>query len=118
MRAGEPLMSYPLENAIYQWEEGYRRLQELGRDPGLHGRVVSAVEAVRDELRHRIGPTFTAAELADLYGQGTDWCLQVANAVAPEEAPAWDPQVIADAAFHVYLRGAADYAGGRLLPQE
>jgi hypothetical protein len=117
MRAGEPLMSYPLENAIYQWEEGYRRLQELGRDPALQARVVRAVDAVRDELRRRIGPTFTAAELADLYGRGTDWCLQVASNVAPEEAADWDPQVITDAAFHLYLRGATDYAGGRLLPQ-
>ena len=34
------------------------------------------VDAVRDELRRRIGPTFTASELADLYGAGTDWALE------------------------------------------
>lgn len=111
-------MSYPLENAIYQWEEGYRRLEELGDRPAVQARVMRAVEAVRDELRRRIGPTFTAAELADLYGRGTDWCLQVAASVAPEEAAGWDPQVIADAAFHLYLPSATDYAGGRPIPQD
>ncbi len=61
----------------------------------------------------RIGPTFSAAELADLYGQGTDWALQVAGDVAPPiEGRA---QALADAAFWAYLRGATDFAGGRQL---
>jgi hypothetical protein len=59
-------------------------------------------------------PTFTAAELAELYGAGTDWCLQVAIDVAP--AVEGDPRSLADAAFWQYLRGAADFAGGRQLP--
>ena len=32
---------------------------------------------VREELRRRLGATFTAADLADLYGAGTDWVLQL-----------------------------------------
>jgi hypothetical protein len=111
-------MPYPLDNALFQWEEGYRRLQELNRDPRLYGRLASAVDAVRNELRKRVGPTFTAAQLADLYAQGTDWCLEVARLHSPEEAADWDPQVISDAAFYLYLRGASDYSGGRLIPQE
>lgn len=111
-------MSYPLENALYQWEEGHRRLQELIEQTGGRGRAIGAVDAIREELKRRIGPTFTAAELADLYGQGTDWCLEVAGRVAPEQAYDWDPQLITDAAFHIYLRGATDYAGGRVLPSE
>ena len=70
--------------------------------------------AIRDELRRRIGPTFSAAELADLYGAGTDWCQQVVLDVAPGAAA--DTQALADAAFWIYLRGATDFAGGRQLP--
>lgn len=105
-------MPYPLENALFQWEEGWRALQATSeaRSRRLAERVVAAI---RDELRRRIGPTFSAAELAELYGRGTDWCQQVALEVAPGAA---DPQALADAAFWLYLRGATDFAGGRRLP--
>lgn len=105
-------MGYPIENALFQWEEGWRRLRAIAdlRQRRLADRVV---EAVREELRRRIGPTFTAAELAELYGRGTDWCLQVAIDVAP--AVEGDAQSLADAAFWLYLRGAGDFAGGRQL---
>jgi hypothetical protein len=67
------------------------------------------VEAIRDELRMRVGATFTVAELADLYGRGTDWCL----AIAHEVAPGADARSLADAAFWLHRRAAADFAGGR-----
>ncbi len=71
------------------------------------------MDAIRDELRRRIGPTFRAGELAELYATGTDWCLEVATATDPQ--PPLDPQTLADAGFWVYLRGASDFAGGRQL---
>lgn len=112
-------MGYPLDNALYQWEEGYRRLRELSEDdPRGARRLNRAVDAVRDELRRRIGATFTGAELADLYGRGTDWCLEAARRAAPLEAAELDPQAITDGAFYLHLRGATDYAGGRLIPTE
>lgn len=106
-------MHYPLENALFQWEEGWRALQGIGdaRERRLADRVVGAVG---DELRRRIGPTFRATELADLYGRGTDWCLQIAFEAA--QASDADPQSLADAAFWLYLRRATDFAGGRRLP--
>lgn len=105
-------MAYPLENALFQWEDGYRGLQAVDdvRRRRLSDRVV---DAIREELRRRIGPTFSAAELADLYGAGTDWCLQIAIDVAP--AIEGDAQSLADAAFWLYLRSARDFAGGRQL---
>jgi hypothetical protein len=105
-------MGYPLENALFQWEEGLRALRaiEAPRERRLADRVVAAIQ---DELRRRIGPTFTAAELADLYGRGADWCLQVASDAAPQLSS--DGQSLADAAFWLYLRGATDFAGGRQL---
>jgi DNA-directed RNA polymerase specialized sigma subunit len=111
-------VAYPLDNALYQWEEGYRRLRELSEDPQRARRLARVVEAVRDELRRRIGATFTANELAELYGRGTDWCLEAARRAAPLEAAELDPQAITDGAFYLHLRGAADYAGGRLIPTE
>jgi len=106
-------VSYPLENAIFQWEEGWRALEELRGDPAATRRADRVVGAVHDELRRRIGPTFRAAELAQLYGQGSDWSLEVALAAAPQ-APL-EPRVLIDAAFWLYLRRASDYAGGRQL---
>lgn len=105
-------MSYPLENALFQWEDGYRSLQAIDdqRARRLADRVV---DGIREELRRRIGPTFTAAELADLYAAGTDWCFQIAIDLAP--AIEADAQSLADAAFWLYLRGAGDFAGGRKL---
>ena len=71
------------------------------------------VGAIRLELRRRIGPTFSAEELADFYGEGTDWAQQIAIDVAPGASD--DAQSLADAAFWSYLRGAGDFAGGRTL---
>jgi hypothetical protein len=106
-------VSYPLQNALFQWEEGWRELQVI-EDPRARRMADRVVEAIREELRRRIGPTFTAAELAELYGRGTDWCQQVAIDVAP--AIEGDAQTLGDAAFWLYLRGATDFAGGRQLP--
>jgi hypothetical protein len=111
-------MGYPLDNALYQWEEGYSRLRELTSDPQLGRAASRAVEAVREELRRRIGPTFRAEELADLYARGTDWCLEAARRAVPMEAVDLDPQAITDGTFYLYLRGASNYSGGRLIPQE
>jgi hypothetical protein len=105
-------VSYPLENALFQWEEGWRELQALS-DPRARRMADRVVEGIRVELRRRIGPTFSAAELAELYGRGTDWCQQVAIDVAP--AIEGDAQTLGDAAFWLYLRGATDFAGGRQL---
>jgi hypothetical protein len=106
-------VSYPLENALFQWEEGLRTLRAI-EDPRERRQSDRIVAAIQDELRRRIGPTFAAAELAELYGRGTDWCLQVAMDTGPGlEA---DSRSLADAAFWLYLRSATDFAGGRRLP--
>ena len=105
-------MTYPLANALYQWEEGARELAAMD-DPRRRRLADRVVNAIRVELRRRIGPTFSAEELADLYGEGTDWAQQIALEVAPSASD--DAHILADAAFWIYLRGAGDYAGGRQL---
>ncbi len=99
------------EVLLFQWREGERRLRDAppAERPALE-RVVAAIGA---ELRRRLGGPFTAAELAELYEQGTSWCTDVAFRVAPDAPHAWDPRIVADAAFARYLRDASDFAGGR-----
>lgn len=96
--------------AVFQWEDGLRRLREAPESQRF------ALELVRDRiverLRKRLGGKFTSEELAALYNDGTDWCLDLAVATVPEAPYAWDP-AIADAAFGTYVREASDYAGGR-----
>jgi hypothetical protein len=99
------------ENAIYQWQQGERRLQ---RAPGERAQLLERViEALVAELRRRLGGRFSAQELVELYDSGTGWCLQVAMRVAPAHPWAWESGLVADAAFARYLREASDYAGGR-----
>lgn len=106
-------MGYSLENALFQWEEGRRVLQGLDSSPAERRGTERAIAVVTEGLRQRIGPTFRAAELAELYAKGTEWCVQDAMEAVPGlEA---DPQSLADAAFWLYLRGATDFAGGRQL---
>ena len=99
------------ENAIYQWQQGERRLAAAPADrAALLERVTAALVA---ELRRRLGGRFDSEELAELYGKGTTWCLQVAMSIAPEDPWAWEAGVVVDAAFARYLREASDFAGGR-----
>ena len=98
---------------MFQWEEGDRRLRSAPASD--RAALERATDRIVEELRRRLGGTFTSAELANLYAQGTDWCSEVARDVAPETPRAWEAGTVADAAFRRYLREAADFAGGRTL---
>jgi hypothetical protein len=89
--------------ALDQWRMGQSRV--IG-DPDL----ADASDAVLAELRKRLGGLFYIAELADLYGEGTDW----ASDVAQRHAQGTDSSWAIDAAFARYARQAADFAGGRM----
>ena len=99
------------DTAIEQWREGVRRLEQA--PPEQREALERVVVRIVAELRRRLGGAFTAEELAELYDEGTGWCIDLAVATAPDEPYAWDARVVADAAFARYLRGAADFAGGR-----
>lgn len=102
-----------IDSAIYQWQQGERRLAQA---PGERARTLQRVtDVLAAELRRRLGGKFSAGELADLYMHGTAWCLQLAMETAPDDPWAWDTGVVVDAAFARYLREAVDYAGGRLV---
>ena len=100
-------MPYAVENALFQWEEGERRIRDAGDVERRQLRT--AQDAVFEELRRRLGGSFTLAELAELYGSGTDW----ANDIADRRMAGTDTSWVVDAAFGRYARFASDYAGGR-----
>jgi hypothetical protein len=102
-------MTPDVESARRDWADGYRRLQEESRDPTRAERLNRQVELVTDELRRRVGSTFTLGELVRAYHGSEEWARQ--TVAEQEPAPDW-PQTLAlvgDAAFHLYARGAVDY---------
>jgi hypothetical protein len=92
-----------------EWEDGYRRYQDLARDRIAADRLSRQLEVVTDELRKRVGQTFTLDQLAVAYQHADEWAR---DAVSEHAAtPGW-PRTLAivqDAAFHLYQRGAVDY---------
>jgi hypothetical protein len=102
-------VSEQVESARRDWEEGYRRLLAEARDPSAAERLHAQVDAVTDELRKRVGATFTLAELAGAYQRSERWTREAVSERAP--APGWPRTlaIVGDAAFHLYARGAVDY---------
>jgi hypothetical protein len=100
-------MAYAVENALYQWREGERRIS--GAPEATQADLERAADVVVEALRRRLGSTFMVDELADLYAKDTDWALELARS----QAAGSDAASVVDAAFARYLREAKDYAGGR-----
>lgn len=101
-----------VETAIGLWQDGERRLRAA--DPDVAPLLERVVARIVDELRRRLGGPFTTAELTGLYGEGTDWCLDLAVRAFPDDPRTWDVQTVGDAAFARYVREATDWAGGRV----
>jgi hypothetical protein len=99
-----------VESVRREWEEGYRRFESASRDAVTAERLRVQLEAVMDELRRRVGQTFTLSELAVAYHGAERWTREAVGERAP--VPGW-PRTLAmveDTAFYLYQRGAVDYA--------
>jgi hypothetical protein len=96
-----------LDNAMFQWQDGERRLRAA--DPSDQPRLEAAVADVLTAIRRRLGSSFLIGELAELYAEGTDWAEDAA-----QRRGGADAVVAVDAAFNRYAREASDYAGGRM----
>ena len=92
-----------------EWEEGHRRLEAERADQRRYRRLLEQLEVVTDELRKRVGQTFTLAQLADAYRDADRWGRDVVEERAP--SPGWprDLSLVLAASFHAYQRGAVDY---------
>lgn len=104
-----PATAAEVESARREWAEGHRRLEEQGRDRDAGERLQTQVEAVLDELRRRVGGTFTLAELTRSYAGAETWSRAAVAERAPQ--PGWPRtlSIVEAAAFHLYARGASDY---------
>lgn len=85
------------------------RLLEVASDRDAEERLLAQVEVVTEELRRRVGGTFTLAELASAYAGADSWSRAVVSERVP--APGWPRtlSLVEAAAFHRYARGAVDY---------
>ncbi len=97
------------EEAVALWRDGERRLSRS--EPDARPALQRVTDALVSELRRRLGGPFSLDELARLYGQGIDWCFEVAARVAPADPGAWDMSTVCGAAFARYAREASDFRG-------
>jgi hypothetical protein len=103
-------VSATLESARRDWEDGFRRFELACRDRTQAVRLHEQFDIVSAELRRRVGGTFTLRQLAAAYDGADDWVRDAIEEAAP--TPGWPRSVamVGDAGFHVYARGAIDYA--------
>jgi hypothetical protein len=101
-----------LQAVRHQWDEGKRRLANEGENTARSRHLDLLVEAVIEELRRRIGQTFTLGELAGAYEGADDWVREVIVSSAPPRSRAGirDAAIVQDAAFARYAQGAIDYS--------
>jgi hypothetical protein len=100
------------DELIGLWLDGARRLASA--EPSERPALERVRDQIVNELRRRLGGSFTTADLAQLYtDHGTDWCFDLATRVAPRTPAAWDVPIVAGAAFARYAREASDFGGGR-----
>jgi hypothetical protein len=95
--------------ARQEWEEGTRRLEAARDDRRRYGELVELLELVLDELRKRLGQTYTLAELVAAYGESERWAREVLEERAAGTGWPRDLTVVLAAAFDAYQRGAIDY---------
>lgn len=101
-------LSYAVETARHEWQDGHRRFQEELRDARRRRWLLSHLEKVTGELRKRLGTTFTLAELVAASAGVEDWAR---DTLEDSGAPGWpsDVTLVVDEASHLYARGALDY---------
>jgi hypothetical protein len=103
-------MTVDVESARRDWEDAYRRLEQESREPPSADSLRQQLELVAAELRRRVGSRFTLRDLAAEYRAADTWVRDVVSERAA--APGWPRtlSLVEGAAFHLYSRGAEDYA--------
>jgi hypothetical protein len=98
-----------VEVAKQEWEEGSRRLEAAREDGRRYRQLLELLDLVLDELRRRVGQTYTLADLVAAYGESERWAREVLEERAT--SPGWprDLTLVLAAAFDAYQRGAINY---------
>jgi hypothetical protein len=102
-------VSASIEISRQQWHEGYQRFLALATGSTSRDHLYLELEAISDELRRRIGQTFTLAEAVELYGDAERWAIEVVAEHAAVRGWVRDLAIVLDAAFYLYSRAAVDY---------
>ncbi|MDX6426545.1 MAG: hypothetical protein QOD52_1950 [Gaiellaceae bacterium] len=96
--------------ARQQWQDGNRRVEETRPNRERYIDLGQQVDVVVAGLRKRVGQVFTLDELAEAYDGADEWARElIEDASDPDAPPTAEAGTVADAAFHVYARGAVDY---------
>jgi hypothetical protein len=99
-----------VELARQQWQDGNRRVEDARADNRRYVDLGKQVDVVVAGLRRRMGQVFTLGELAEAYDGADDWARELLDdAAEPDAPPTAEAGTVADAAFHLYARGAVDY---------
>ena len=102
-------LTVDVELARQHWLDGTRRVERAREDQPRYRTLVGSVDLVVAQLRKRVGQNFTLSELAAAYEGADDWARTILDDADPEGPGPSEPGTVADAAFHVYSHGAADY---------
>jgi hypothetical protein len=102
-------MAIALDTARREWEDASRRIESARSDRRRYERLLAQVDVVLDELRRRVGQTFTLGELVRAYEDADRWSREAVSERAATTGWARDLATVQAAAFHAYQRGAADY---------
>jgi hypothetical protein len=94
---------------LQEWEGADERLEAERHDRRHYETLLRQIEVVTEELRKRVGQTYTLADLAGAYREAERWAREIVEERAP--GPAWprDLALVLAAAFHAYRRGASDF---------
>jgi hypothetical protein len=95
--------------ARHEWEDGTRRLEAVRDDVRRYHELLELLGLVHDELRKRVGQTYTLEQLAVAYGGAESWARELLD--ERSVLPGWprDLTTVLAAAFDAYQRGAVDY---------
>ena len=91
-----------------QWEEGNRRFESQAGS-AVFAQLLQQLEVATEELRKRVGETFTLVQLADAYAGSDHWLREAVEERAATSGWVRYLSVVQDASFHQYARGATDY---------
>ena len=94
----------------HEWEDGTRRLEAARDDPRRYRELLVLLDLIRDELRKRVGQTYTLEQLATAYAGAESWARELLDDRSP--IPHWPRELttVLAAAFDAYQLGALDYA--------
>ena len=94
----------------HEWEDGTRRLEAARSDARRYRELLELLDLISNDLRKRVGQTYTLEQLAVAYASAELW----ARALLEEHSsfPGWprDLTTVLAAAFDAYQLGAVDYA--------